>query len=361
MAGGGKRTAIAAAAALALAAGARQARAEEAAFHHHADEGGPARTVVASFYLNDLGEIDAASSTFTAEFLLVLTWTDKALAGVPPEEVDWSKLWHPRLEAMNSRDLQGQGENDLWSNPELGTGILYDRYTGTFKTAMDLRKFPFDEQQLTIELEPLEETSEELRFAFQDQPGAPVRAIHERAATPALAAVLNAKFSSPEWRIEAIDVAGLDHPYRYDDSRYPQLRFTIHAERRAGYFVTRVFAVILLCVVLSWLVFFQDPADLSGRMATSVTLFLAAVAFGTFITGILPRISYFTVLDTYVFVSYVLIFLSALENVVAHRLALRDAPAGAAAARRLDRWSCLLLALAFVALHGALAIYCLRA
>ena len=87
-------------------------------------------------------------------------------------------------------------------------------------------------------------------------------------------------------------------------------------------------------------------SELPDRTGTSVTLFLAAVAFNFVIGSSLPKISYNTRLDEYLLVSYLLITLSVLENVLAYQFYARIP--NHQLALNFDKWSAVGLAGIFI-------------
>jgi len=63
-----------------------------------------------------------------------------------------------------------------------------------------------------------------------------------------------------------------------------------------------------------------NPEQLNDRFNLTLTLFLTAVAFHFVVSSELPKIAYATRLDKFIAFMYVLLFLTAIENVVASRL-----------------------------------------
>jgi hypothetical protein len=184
-----------------------------------------------------------------------------------------------------------------------------------------------------------------VRFGYREKSG---EAAARGVAIEAPADTLSADIDLPEWRIASVKAREVEHFYRINGRRYSQLRIEIEVVRRAGFYVWRVIMVNLLIVALACLTFFSDPGDLSTRLGMSITLFLAAVA-STFVTGsIVPRISYLTLLDYFLLGCYFMIFLVAIENILAY--AWRDGPRG----KRLDRLSRVAFPLGFVLFNAVL-------
>lgn len=108
--------------------------------------------VAASFFFTSIENVDSVNETFVADFYLRLEWNDPRLAGLPPEGMDASTLWQPKVEFVNSRDVAANWE-PYFLFPQPSQPILYSRFHGTFAAQMDLHDFPFDRQVLPVEIE----------------------------------------------------------------------------------------------------------------------------------------------------------------------------------------------------------------
>lgn len=82
------------------------------------------------------------------------------------------------------------------------------------------------------------------------------------------------------------------------------------------FYVWKVLLILLFLVVSAWMPLFQTPQEFSDRMATVLTLFLAAVAFLFVVNDALPKISYLTVLDRVMLFAFTTIFLAGVESFI---------------------------------------------
>ena len=131
-------------------------------------------------------------------------------------------------------------------------------------------------------------------------------------------------------------------------STYSQIRVEIGIERAYGYYLTKVLLLLVILVMMSWVVFVFPTDDLSGRSGTTMTLFLAAIAFNFIISATLPKVSYMTKMDIYLLVCYAFIFLSVVQSGIVYTLA-RYLDLGDVAFN-LDKW-CLIAFPAFYFLY----------
>jgi len=304
---------------------------------------GQPRAVMASIQINSITEIDSARETFRADFYVTLRWRDPALLNVDPDQVDWSKTRKPSIEIMNSQDAAPLGEEVLRVESQ-GMGYSETRYAGTFSNRMDLEDFPFDEQILSIALESQNEDANKMVFSFRPIQGGAVD-IRGRTIPVPQKAILSQSIHLPEWTLAGTSVHESTSRYYGGTEPYSRVQFDVTIDRRVGYYIWKVMSVLVMLVVLSWVIFLIDPADIGNRMAVSITLFLAAVAFAFVTSGLIPRISYLTLLDLYILGCYVLLFLAPVESLLVYRL--RDK----SWARRIDRLSLVGFPAAFLLLH----------
>lgn len=304
---------------------------------------GKPRAMMVSIQINSITEIDSARETFRADFYVTLRWRDPAVENVDPEKVDWSKARKPSIEIMNSQDAQPRGQGVLEVDSP-GVALSETRYAGTFSNRMDLEDFPFDEQVLSITMESENENSNEMVFFFRPDKGGALD-IRGRTVPIPQDAILSGDIHMPEWTITAADVRESSSLYYAGSRPYSRVQFDLKIARRVGYYIWKVLSVLVMLVVLSWVVFLIDPADIGNRMAVSITLFLAAVAFAFVTSGLIPRISYLTLLDVYILGCYVLLFLAPAESLLVYKL--RDE----SRARKIDRLALACFPAAFVLLH----------
>ena len=121
--------------------------------------------VKAFFYLSDINYINEQDETFEIKGSLELTWkdirqsfdpevegTDYKLYQGPYQFLEVYEGWWPQLVAANSvGNIPLQGVSLKISSD--GTMLLTQEIAALLKSSMNLRKYPFDHQQLHIVLE----------------------------------------------------------------------------------------------------------------------------------------------------------------------------------------------------------------
>ena len=188
--------------------------------------------------------------------------------------------------------------------PEPPIVCLRWKVFATFQQQMDLKRFPFDEQDLTIDLRTGYETTHK-RYAV----------LLVKNLNKEYHSFVNVRSFVQSSEYELLDrIQFVQSETEKDESSsqlsYSRLKITIRVRRRIGYWMTNV--VIPMGVVSTSLfaTFVLPPNETNDRLAASLTILLAMVTFKYVISDKLPKISYVTLIDSYVLVCFGLAFLT---------------------------------------------------
>ncbi|KAG1711940.1 hypothetical protein DVH05_009181 [Phytophthora capsici] len=176
------------------------------------------------------------------------------------------------------------------------------RVVAVFSEEMTLRSFPVDQQKLTFAFS----TGTGVRKSLRITPGA-VDAGTFAIANYKLGNVFDVVYHDKVF-VGEIDAEG--------DKK--TIRFEIMLERRPGYYVTNV---AIPAAIITYLCFISYTTRADGtlvetgdRLQIVLTLLLTAVTFKNQVASLIPRISYFTTLDKYVFFCFIIACVVVLEN-----------------------------------------------
>lgn len=180
----------------------------------------------------------------------------------------------------------------------LRDGFCYreKRLVGTFQTWFRLRRFPFDQHSLRLNLEDREHTPDELRYEPELWPNTiSVDALRELTA-----------WTIPTMpHIEEIKVSTFAFPM---DAPHPQLILVhIPVIRHSWFYMTRFFVPLLLLVAIAYSIFWVKPEDLGSSSAIGITCMLSIIAFQLAQADTLPRVPYLTIADRIYTICYILI------------------------------------------------------
>jgi len=262
------------------------------------------RTVYLKYHVFNVLEIDTLNSTFTARFSIEGTWEEPQLNGFDKNEVTLEMLddiWKPRkIKFANEvegfyTNSSGSIDGDEVAGPQIelcdwevdlslknknAVVTCYFHYFATFATEMSLQMFPFDYQTLVINIEM---HSRDADITFVDNPFR-------------LSKVDSENVQLSEWYV-------LGHVGRNVKTEKMNIfQISIGTRRRAGYYVTNVFAPIFVITSLTWLPYtISAERSVRGmRIQVTLLLFLTSIAFKFYVAEYLPKIAYSTLCDGYI-------------------------------------------------------------
>jgi hypothetical protein len=250
-------------------------------------DGVPTRISLA-FYLVDIESIDDPKQEFTADLYVVARWHDARLArpeGSGDESqrlLPLSQIWQPDVGILNRRSMEATlppvARVDTQGNVEYA-----QRLRGQFASPLDLRRFPFDRQQL----------------------GRTLR--HE-------------KFSVAGWSIGGPvgEVTPLEIPAAGGRAG---LTLRVEAERQRTFYMLTLVLPLTLIALMAWSVFWIDPSLLPSQLAISTASVFTLIAFRLSLMWSLPKISYMTTADTFVMAVTLLVFGALGQTVLTGRIA----------------------------------------
>lgn len=170
-------------------------------------------------------------------------------------------------------------------------------YTSVVGVILGYRRFPFDRQILSLVLQ--NENAE--RF-----PNISFEPIVDKPSWFGLLARIPDKWSS------FLPILGYSTSEAYDNKTHCQ--FDMPIERKSSFYLVNVVFPLMVVTGLGLTAFSIELDDLSSRLSVILTLLLSAVAFKYVINQYIPNISYITVLDAYIMLSYGLFFVAAFES-----------------------------------------------
>jgi neurotransmitter-gated ion-channel len=271
--------------------------------------------VAVGLFIVEVTEVNEVDNTFTIEVFMDNVWCDR---NRPRQE--WSKEpitgsevkerlddgWNPNITFVDEIEAPTKENEELTLLPG-GTVEYKQKFNVTLENRYDLRRFPFDRQTLRIELESFDWTAKQLELTE----GPDLVGFSER-------------FEIPEWRAVAVDSYIKEQPEERDRGPFSELVVTLDVDRESGFYVWKILVPLVLLVGISWSVFWMSGESLAARIAISFTGILTVVAYQFVINEVLPKIPYFTLWDTILLLSFVLMALTVAVNVLQAVLRIRD-------------------------------------
>ena len=294
--------------------------------HSRPDAGPDATEIRVGVYLLDIPRIDDADQGYVADIFLRYSWRDARLANQrdAPCTVPLAAIWNPDVLVVNRRSVERQMNEVVEIQPD-GRVRYVQRFYGTFSLALDLRRFPFDEQQLPVTL-VARYTPEEVKLVPDDE----------------LVAVAE-QLTNPNWWIGSPVLSS--GTYQVFPGRViAQLEMLFPAQRRSAYYVWKLIVPMSFVVFMSWAAFWISPQHIAPRIGLSATSMLTLIAFRLALGSSLPPIPYLTHFDLFTIGGTVLVFAALFESVATTALWDKERHA---LAQRINGWSKIMFPLAF--------------
>jgi hypothetical protein len=296
------------------------------------DPPGTATAVRLGIFVMDVAAIDDEKQTFTADFFLILRWTDARLgfaesAGSEAMRVlPVAEVWHPELAVLNQRELRPTLPEQVRVSSD-GTVLYRQRYQGTLASPLDLRQFPFDHQTPGIRIAALQGAGP---VVFQPDPQRTGRM---------------PRFSIAGWEVDLGRMESDTFEPIEGEVRLPRVALPLTAARDVGFYVWKLFVPMGLIVFMAWTVFFIGHDQMGPRIGISTAAIFTLIAFQLSLGRILPPISYLTRADLFALGSSLLVYLALAETILWGKLNVGGKPD---LARRIDRHARWIYATLFV-------------
>lgn len=251
--------------------------------------------VKVGIYLNQVSAIDLKANTFQADFWIWFRYTGEELSPLDTFEIVGGRI--ASRGNVLSKELEG--------------GVRYRavRVGAVIQQQFDLRRFPFDDHQLRIQIEDTERESAKAVYVADTE--------NEGVDPDMVLSGFRVVRSAHEAR---------EHTYHsnYGDtsvatgatSTYSRYVFRADLERLGWGRFFKLFFGLFVATLVSWCGYFILPRDASPRVAVSVGALFAASAVTVAINGQLPDVSYVTLADRIVYLSLGMILTSLIGTVI---------------------------------------------
>ncbi len=290
------------------------------------------------FYLINFISLNEKEETFTADAYFTFQWQDPRLIYSPePGETvrayfddaakqKLTQIWSPQIEFLNSGTpiINNAG---LFIYPD-GRVQHYMSITGTFRTHLDLKGFPFDKQQLKIEVDSFLWDQNVLVFVPTE---------HEELTSTTSVRKIHDNLDIIKIDESITETKGLQLGKLNQTAEYSTFVVSIFTKRQPRFFVFQVFVPLILVFGISCSVFFALKDPFLDRIMIFLTCLLVFLATKFTINQSLPQVAYMTVIDKAFMFSYLCIGLSVLVAVIEKRIFLTR-PERAEKIDALGRW-----------------------
>lgn len=293
-------------------------------------DAGPTEVQIVAYFA-DILRIDSATQTFTVNLALLMEWRDPKFAtapGTPPRQFPLTEIWSPRWIVANPADSLPKALPDVATVAADGTAVYRQVILGSVAGPMNLRRFPFDRETFRVRLVIPGYRPDDL--ALVPSAAAIQSGMKEgigRTPTPTM----------QDWTITAVSAKA--EPFVLTPGNtIAAYSLEFEAVRNPSHYVLKVILPLLLIVLMSWSVFWIDPSMGASQISVAVTSILTLIAYRFAIGAEVPKLPYLTLLDAFILLATILVFLSLIEVVTTTALALKGDLTGARRLDRIARW-----------------------
>jgi len=270
----------------------------------------PPDVVRVGAYINDIYDVNLSEKSFSVQFWVWFNYDSLALRS------EDTLMPLATLEIPNAKEVESDlafveagAPHGIWAGKKI---------RATMKKDWDIRHFPFDEQDLQIELE--DSNNDLKRLVYQA----------DTANT-----CLDPRLSLTNWRVTRFDFSADKKVYNttYGDpslsgnSEYPHAELHIGVERKSQWLLFwSLFTGLYVAFFISSLVFWIDADQVDPRFGLSVGGLFAAVGNKYIVDSILPQSTTFTLVDKLHILTYFFLLLCIILSVISLRIWKKKSP-----------------------------------
>ena len=268
----------------------------------------------------DIDSVDGANQSFVANFAISAEWNDPRLAEDTDSlrTVDFDKVWTPNLQILNQQKLFKTFPDKVEISPD-GTVVYRQRFWGALSYPMNLEAFPLDEHSLQIKIVSVENNTKDITFEIAEN----------RIGLADVLTVTDWDIIGWDTYTEALEI-GPNLPI------LPAVIFEFEAKRQVDFYIIKVLVPLIMIVFMSLIILFIDPVHVGPKFSIAITAILTLIAYRFLLGNLLPKISYLTHMDYFLFGSMFLVFAVLVETSIVARL-MGDKKEKRA--KELDYWS----------------------
>ena len=281
---------------------------DEAVFVDPPNSNGSTRVDI-GIYVIDISNVNAVENTYRLEGSIDLVWCDPRLRTNSKEkhdriyleedaDVKIKRIWWPSVTFVNAvgEYFKKNEELIIFAN---GTVQYREKFSVELKSFFDLTKFPFDAQTLQVAIESFAWDENYIKLNVNEQKIG-----------------FNPNLNLPEWEIGDIETQIEQNLEVRSKEPFSKFLMQIKLIRKPGFYLWKVLIPLIILVIISWSVFWMVEESLADRISFSLTGILTVVAYQFLISENLPNISYLTLMDAILSLSFVAIALTVAENIV---------------------------------------------
>ena len=282
--------------------------------------------ILVGIYTLDFAKINEIEQTVYLDFYLGLQWHDSRLdpllstQAFSPYQRSLEEVWHPNIHIINQRKLTKELDQIVHINPN-GIVTYRQRFYGELATTLNLKRFPFDEQNIKIELISFSYSPDEINLIGADQLNG-----------------ISQEISLVNWSVKDISTHSHAHYIQPEQRNYARFDYQITVKRHSSFYAWRVLFPVALIVFMSDLVFWLEPTQIIPQITLATATMVSLITYQFILRQELPRMNYLTAEDKVIVGAMLLVFLALVESVTSINLVSAGYRAIAVSLDEILRW-----------------------
>ena len=269
--------------------------------------------------IEQLDRIDTVNQTFTSSFTVTQSWlwseedeehfnsieTDSNKLQKDVDDTEQNKFsWQPNPLTFPNAEMQSLEIHSQLGLRKYNQLMMVEKKTivsGDFGEKFELDSFPFDCQDFRIEI-----AWSDSEHVCKISPNP----LKENFITLKLHSMIQRSFRiyEPIVQLHMKPIKGVSKEMTNITNYHPTMQIYLKGERYWGPYVWQIILMMILMSASSLSVFTLELESGGDRLAAITTVFLTKVAFQFALSTLLPRLSYLTIIDEYIFACMVFTF-----------------------------------------------------
>lgn len=230
-------------------------------------------------YIINLGKFDVATGAFTADFYLTMNCQEENCSVGD-------------FEFVNGRATSVDKSIDKPNEK-------FYRIQANLVSPVDLKRFPFDNQQMVIALEDKLKTTDKINYVVDiEQSG------------------MDDSITFTGWNLDSWNATVKEHYYKPYDETYSQYAYEINISRISFNSFLKTFLPIIFIMLITIFTFVIDPDKIMNRLTIAGSSLVATVMFHISISNQLPPVGYLTIADKFMMLTYFILVITFLINII---------------------------------------------
>jgi len=214
--------------------------------------------------------------------------------------------WYPRIiipNGIGNRKINEQSI-EVWPN---GYVKYQESFNAQVESPMDFRVLPFDEQTVNIFFHTFNYTRQEVKLVPCQN----------------LSRIWDQDEGIAQWKRKGVDIKEQEREIKFfngESEKVSELVYTIKIKRKPLNIIVGIILPLLILVCLTWCVFWMDKESVSNRVNITFIGILSVVAYYLVIQDRLPKISYITILDLFILLTFGILAATVVVSLVIEKL-----------------------------------------